>query len=303
MTSALEDLHISPHYDGLIYLADSAYNPPILRPHQHAELEVNLVVRGSITYVFGPERYTFEQGSLLWLFPSQRHQMVRRSRDAQIFIAVFKPQLISSACRGEAYAGLKNPGVEETKALSSALAQKPFRQILRAMEALMEGALDPVVLNREAGFGVDPNFRFHHKDPDWLNAGLRQLLLLCWRNRGEFETRKGETQMHPAVRRALDVLANPASKVTGMVELAFTCGVSAEYLSRIFKQQVGVPVSQYRNSMKLGRFWQAYHGRSQKNLAEASHAAGFGSYAQFYRVFKDAYGDGPREILALSNYS
>lgn len=300
MTSAFEDLHISPQYDGLIYLADTAYNPPILRPHQHAELEVNLVVRGSITYLLGPERYTFDRGSLLWLFPSQRHQMVGRSSDAQIFIAVFKPQLIADACHSEAYAGLKDPGVGETEALSSTLGQRPQRQILRAMEALMEGALDPVVLNREAGFGVDPNFRFHHRDPDWLNAGLRQLLLLCWRNRGEFDKRKGETQMHPAVRRALDLLASRTSKITGMVELASTCGVSAEYLSRIFKQQVGVTASKYRNSMKLGRFWEAYHGLSQKNLAEASHAAGFGSYAQFYRVFKDAYGDGPRELLARS---
>jgi hypothetical protein len=46
MTSEYEDLHLNPEYEGLIYLADYEYNPPILRPHKHRELEVNLVVRG-----------------------------------------------------------------------------------------------------------------------------------------------------------------------------------------------------------------------------------------------------------------
>jgi len=32
-------------------------------------------------------------------------------------------------------------------------------------------------------------------------------------------------------------------------------------------------------------------------MMEAAFDAGFGSYAQFFRVFQDAYGMGPREML------
>ena len=69
------------------------------------------------------------------------------------------------------------------------------------------------------------------------------------------------------------------------------------YLSRVFRKQVGIPMSQYRNSLRLARFWEQYTQKTSRNLTEAMFAAGFGSYAQFYRVFRETYGRGPREIL------
>jgi AraC-like DNA-binding protein len=300
LTSVFEDLHIASKYDGLIYLYESAYTPPILSPHQHHELEANLIVRGSITYVLDSKRYTFHEGTLLWLFPWQKHQMVKHSGDAQFFVVVFKPKLIERASRqGDRYNNLKNPGVEETEVLSTALKPKAFKSIRRTMESLMEDSIDPGILNREAGFGVNTNFRFKHKDPDWLNAGLRLLLLLCWRNQGEFVSQPDEAPMHPAVLKALDVLEHGDAPTPGMDQLAALCCVSTAYLSRIFHKQIGVTLGQYRNSMKLGRFWKAYHSRRQSNITEASYAAGFGSYAQFFRVFKAAYGQGPREFLTV----
>jgi AraC-like DNA-binding protein len=102
----------------------------------------------------------------------------------------------------------------------------------------------------------------------------------------------------PAVLRALDVLEHEDVATRGMDQLATTCGVSTAYLGRISHKQMGVTIGLYRNSMKLGHFWKAYHSRRQSNITEASYAAGFGSYAQFFRVFKDAHGQGPRGFLA-----
>ncbi len=42
----LEDLHIRDPYDGFIFKAETVRNPPILKPHRHLELELNLVVGG-----------------------------------------------------------------------------------------------------------------------------------------------------------------------------------------------------------------------------------------------------------------
>ncbi len=69
------------------------------------------------------------------------------------------------------------------------------------------------------------------------------------------------------------------------------------YLSRVFARQVGVPLSRYRNSVRLDRFWDYYRGQKQHTITEAVYAAGFGSYAQFYKVFAQAYGSGPRACL------
>src|SRR5687768_14732838 len=67
----LARLKLDRIYDGFLFLAEAARNPPILKSHHHVELELNLVVRGSITYVVDGKRFTFTGRTLLWMFPSQ----------------------------------------------------------------------------------------------------------------------------------------------------------------------------------------------------------------------------------------
>ena len=177
----LENLKLGPLYDGFLFLADAVHNPPVLKPHRHVELELNVVVRGSITYVVGGRRFTFGKRTLLWMFSAQEHQLVDRSGDAQYYVAVFKPALISQAAGGAGYEGLRRKNPEGEGVLNSMLEPATFDLIRRTMEVTVADGLDPDVLNREAGFGVGSDFAFEHGDPDALNAALRHLLLLCWR--------------------------------------------------------------------------------------------------------------------------
>lgn len=294
----LEDLKLGPRYDGFLFLAEAARNPPVLKPHRHVELELNLVVRGEITYVVGGRRFTFGKRTLLWMFPAQEHQLVDRTADAQYYVAVFKPDMIARSCRGPAYEGLKRDTAEEDGVLHTMLAPAEFDLMRGTMDALMDGSLDPDLLNREAGFGVGSNFRFEHGDPDGLNAGLHHLLLASWRCQNAAGKGKGGrgASLHPAVKKALAWLSE-RSEADDLGRLAKHCGVSEAYLSRVFARQVGVPLTRYRNSVRLGRFWEAYRRPEQPTIVEAVYAAGFGSYAQFYKVFTHAYGRGPRACL------
>lgn len=291
------DLKLGDAYDGFLFLAESARNPPRLDSHHHVELELNLVVRGAITYVVEGQRYTFPQGALLWMFPAQEHQLVDRTDDAQYYVAVFKPELIARSCRGPLYEGLRRETVEGGGVLHALLPPDAFDLVRRTMDALMEGSLDPDLLNREGGFGVtSSDFHFEHGDPDGLNAGLHHLLLLGWRYQSTAPVAGRAVPLHPAVRRAIELLST-GEWDADLGRLARRCGVSEAYLSRVFGRQVGVPLSRYRNSLRLARFWEHYRRPPQKTVAEAVYAAGFGSYAQFYKVFSQAYGCGPREGL------
>ena len=292
----LEDLKLKKKYDGFLFLAESTRNPPKLQSHHHVELELNLVVRGTITYVVNGQRFTFPARTLLWLFPEQEHQLVDRSNDAQYYVVVFKPSLIGRSCRTSAYEDLKRSLHTQAGVANTRIEPDSFDLIRRTMDSLMQGALDADLLNREAGFGVQSSFSFEHGDPDGLNAGLHHLLLLCWRNHRTGKALGEATALHPTVRRALRLLSEgdgPAS----LTDLAKACGASEAYLSRTFRRQIGVPLTRYRNSLRLSRFWEHYRQPAQKTLAEAVYAAGFGSYAQFYKVFTEAYGRGPRACL------
>lgn len=295
----LVNLKLERIYDGLLYLAEATRNLQLLQSHHHIELEVNLVVQGTITYVVDGLRYSFSPRTLLWLFPEQEHQLVNRSANAKFYVAVFKPSLITRSCRTATNASLKQKTNEQGGVLSTLLRPDSFDLIEKTMASLMEGNLDADLLNSEAGFGQTSDFSYQHGDPDALNAGLHYLLLLSWRSHLMGKATRDPVVLNPVIRRAIQLLSEETRDFS-LGELARICGASKSYLSRKFHQQVGVSLTRYRNSLRLSRFFEQYQHQDQKTITEAVYGAGFGSYAQFYKVFSQVYGRGPRACLRLS---
>ena len=289
----LENLRLRPRYGGFVFLADATKEIPWLATHHHPELELNIVARGRITYVLGKSRYHFAKGDLLWLFPGQPHRLVDRSQDALYYVAVFKQSLIQKACQQERHRALGKDRPPGKTMLHTHFSHQDFELVRRMMDALIAGAPDNDALNREAGFGLTPGFRYEHEDSDFLNTGLSHLLILCWRNQLASQEGSRAVPLHQAILKALDILGR--EEPGNLPSLAKQCGMSPEHLSRTFQKQIGIPLNRYRNASRLERFWKLKNTPPQKTLLEAALAAGFGSYAQFYKVFREAYGRGPRE--------
>ena len=79
--------------------------------------------------------------------------------------------------------------------------------------------------------------------------------------------------------------------------LATKLSVSSARLARAFRAELGVSVVEYRNRLRLERFFGLVQ-QGGGNLSEAASAAGFGSYAQFHRIFRQHVGVTPRDYLA-----
>jgi len=290
----LVNLKLGKNYDGLLFLADSTRHPQEIHSHHHRELELNVIVQGSITYVVDGRRFRFFPRTLLWLFPHQEHQLVARSGNAQFYVAAFKPALVRRFCNSP------RNSVGHEGVLNTLLPPESFELIRNIMDSLMLGSLDADILNREAGFGPASDFCFEHRDPDALNAGLGYLMLMCWRSQLKCKATHDPIVLHRVIRRALKCLSEEENE-TSLEELAKLCGASKSYLSRKFHTQIGVPLNRYRNSLRLSRFFRHYREGGRKTITEAVYAAGFGSYAQFYKVFAEAYGQGPRDALAAKS--
>jgi AraC-like DNA-binding protein len=67
-------------------------------------------------------------------------------------------------------------------------------------------------------------------------------------------------------------------------QLGAHLSLSPSRVARVFKAAMGVSLVDYRNRVRLERFAQ-YLDETGNNLLEAALLAGFGSYAQFHRVF------------------
>jgi AraC-like DNA-binding protein len=78
-------------------------------------------------------------------------------------------------------------------------------------------------------------------------------------------------------------------------QLARRFRVSPGHLARTFKAEVGTSLVDYRNRMRLERFFTLMRA-GESTLNEAALQAGFGSYAQFIRVHRQITGVVPSEF-------
>ena len=96
------------------------------------------------------------------------------------------------------------------------------------------------------------------------------------------------------VAQALERLRTDPSVSRG--ELAEGLGVSPSKLGKAFRAQMGIAFVDYRNQLRLQRFMKlVFPGGG--NVSAAARGAGFGSYAQFHRVFRALVGKSPKEYL------
>lgn len=99
----------------------------------------------------------------------------------------------------------------------------------------------------------------------------------------------------PLIRRALRALDDELP-ITGE-RMARELGVSPGYLARSFKREMAISLVDYRNRLRLARFFEAMQQRAgAATILDVALEAGFGSYAQFHRVYRKFHGGLPRNL-------
>jgi AraC-like DNA-binding protein len=262
--------HLRPGFGGaVVRFADKRW---YLREwHSHEAVEINLVLRGTGSVLLEDRRYPLLPGYLIWLWPGQRHIPSGWSADMLMWIVEWKsdffPRLQRARRRDH-----PRPGD---------LSQYACRRLEASSLQRVQGILSGV-----AGM----------EKPDAYNQGLYFALIAIW---DEFVSAKPvarETFLHPKLEQVLGLM-NDLSSNLSLEQLAETVKMSPHYLSVLFQKQTGMTVPEYRNRQRLNQFFSLYRARPEIRLLEHVYEAGFGSYAQFYRVFTESTGQTPRQWL------
>jgi AraC-like DNA-binding protein len=122
------------------------------------------------------------------------------------------------------------------------------------------------------------------------------VILVARRGTIEWQPLPRQSGRSPLVRRILRALDDELP-ITGE-RLARELNVSAGYLARSFKREMAISLVDYRNRVRLGRFFETLQRKGGGSLVDAALEAGFGSYAQFHRVYRKFQGGSPRDLIA-----
>ncbi|HEU5076931.1 MAG TPA: AraC family transcriptional regulator [Polyangiaceae bacterium] len=237
----------------------------------NGRLSLHLVLSGSATYQVGTQRYHVSPASLFWVFPNQTCEALHPSPDHEVWIASFEAPLVQRVCVTRATSALATP--EPNEPFCRQLTQVATRRLVLQLEDL-----------------ATPG-----RDTEQFNAGLSYLLLAAWSEYQEAGELEPGEHLHPAVAKAARLLSTQPN-LDSLSQLARTCGASASWLSRLFRQQMGVSMVDFRNRHRIERFFELYRDGYRLNITQAAFEAGFGSYAQFHRVFRKTLGYGPAEL-------
>jgi len=238
------------------------------KPHYHDELEVNLVLTGRASYLFGTRRVPLPASSMIWLFPRQEHVLIDCSHDFSMWVVVFTPGLVE-----------RRAGKSERQVLRS---RDPGDIFCRPIDSRRADLLDQVYASATG----------EERDLESLNAALEYALVASWDAYQFASEPPPPTDVHPAVAKAARLLSE-ADEPMSLEKLARKAGLSAPRLSRLFKRQTGTSLTAFRQRKCLERFLRLYRTGARYTLIEAALQAGFGSYPQFHRVFCRVMGMNP----------
>ena len=177
-----------------------------------------------------------------------------------MWVLVFRPALVAQCAASETRRILASPDPGEI------LCRQVVQERVEVLNRLYQGALD------------------EKPDHEFVNAALHYALVESWRAYQFSGELIPSTQVHPAVARAARIIADTDEPLV-LGEIARRAGLSPARLSRLFRQQVGVTLTTFRQQKSLQRFLRIYGAGMRHSLIEAALLAGFGSYPQFHRVF------------------
>ena len=264
-----QKLMLPPNHVGALWFFDQRPFP--MRAHQHDELECNLVVRGQGTYLINGRKIEIAPRSILWLFPEQDHILLEQSPDFAMWILLIKPDYLQQICTDKHSATLlaDNPPGNFCRYLPERQARNLWEQCGKVT----------AVAAQESFYNISLGYLLHTIWALYQQAGVTAL---------------GES-VHPAVEKAARLI-NAGLEQDDLTSLAQQVGLSPHRLSRLFKEQIVLSLTDFRNNCRLERFLELYQYGKTKTMLDAALQAGFGSYAQFYRVFKQIMGMTPAEF-------
>ncbi|MFB9993263.1 helix-turn-helix domain-containing protein [Deinococcus oregonensis] len=243
--------------------------------HRHREIEVNLVLRGSLTYLIGGRRLTVSAGQLALLWAAMPHRLIASNPHTDVFWLTIPlgdvlrwnlPQLLVQAIlSGQAVHSEATDATDQGRfagwadLLSTQDADEPRRIVLLELE-----------------------------------ARLRRLAL-NWAGPAGSATPQAVTGIAAAdhVERMAAFMAEQYQQPLKVAEIAAAAGLHPHYATTLFRAALGVGLSEYLTQSRIAHA-QRLLLTTDLSVLDIMHEVGFRSTSRFHEAFVQACGVAPR---------
>jgi AraC-like DNA-binding protein len=268
--------------EGLPLLLQMFHTAPLvmLKPHWHAQVEVNFIVRGSVHYRMNEHEISLSAGEMCLFWGGLPHQMDDLSDDA-------------------VYAGAHLPLVHFFRLHLPA----DVRHRLMTGATLVTGATDQSDNDNFARW----NRYARSGDPAKAEHAVNELLLRLERVRFEPyrlvpETAAGQEAGSPFdqqssrnVGRMCDFIAENFLYDIDCVNIAAAADIHPKYAMSLFKKSTGMTLNEYVNLLRLS-YAQALLMHQDANVLRVAMDSGFGSLSAFNKSFRKLAGMTPSDF-------
>jgi len=268
--------------EGLPLALQMFHNHPLvmLKPHWHAQVEVNFIVRGTVHYRMNEHEISLSAGEMCLFWGGLPHQMDDLSDDA-------------------IYAGAHLPLVHFFRLHLPT----DVRHRLMTGATLVTGATDQSDHDNFERW----NRYFRSGDPARTEHAVNELLLRLERVRFEPyrlapETAPGEGAASPFdqqssrnVGRMCDFIAENFLYDIDCVNIAAAADIHPKYAMSTFKKSTGMTLNEYVNLLRLS-YAQAMLMHQDANVLRVAMDSGFGSLSAFNKSFRKLAGMSPSDF-------
>ncbi len=126
-----------------------------------------------------------------------------------------------------------------------------------------------------------------------------ELVAGIWGRSARLRPARCRHDVHPAIRRAVELIGANFTGGVSLTELASTVGLDERYLVSLFKSEMGLPPNQFQIAMRVDLARRLI--QEDLPLSSAAAAAGFADQSHLNRHFKRQYGMTPGAFQGISH--
>ncbi len=247
-------------------------------PHQHSQIELNFLLEGDMTYVFGGREVRLGAGAFAFFWGASAHQAVAVTPGTN-FICIYVPF--------ERFLGLP---------LSARLTAAVMAGgVIAATDPLALDAARFLRLHEELS-GEDSSLV--ELDRAEVEHMLRRVDLTGWRDLlGDHQSVATRPTAHAKAVAMARFMTEHAAKPIDVADVARKTGLHPNYAMTLFRSSFGLTIGAYLLRQRLHRA-EALLAATDAPVSAVAFESGFGSVSRFHAAFRDYFGISPRRFRA-----